>query len=561
MNKQWYPYADLLFKNANIYTADLKIPEIQAGNYDFTIIDNGYVAVKDGKIIGVGNGLDESLIGQQTKVVDLQGKTLIPGLVDSHMHAMWAGMDLQNVDLKACKSLDEMLGCLKERADNISEGAWIKGVAWNELNWTDGKKPDRYALDSVSTDHPIFAKRLCCHIIVANSKALELAGITRDTPDPDGGIIGRDADGEPNGWLFENSAMDMIEKVFPPLTEAQLIDSIEGIGRYINSVGITSVIDANMTFDCMRSYKEAYKAGRLTYRDNMMFYLDKALGDIPYHLNRIKEMTAVTGFGDDMLKYNGIKVTLDGIPASGTAYMRKNYAHMPETRGYTTITPEELKEVCRYAARYNWQVGVHTIGDAAMDVALDAFEAGAEERDNSKNRNYLIHAVFPREDMIPRMQKMNVPVTLQPTITGTMGEEAILEEEYNEINQPCGFYFDNHIICGGSSDFPVVDCNPFIGMSKAITRICLDGKVHGPQYRIQAKQALLMWTMNSAYFSFDEDKIGSIEVGKLADLVVIDTPILEVAPERIMNTKVLQTYLGGRLVYERKEEIQKGAEI
>ena len=152
--------------------------------------------------------------------------------------------------------------------------------------------------------------------------------------------------------------------------------------------------------------------------------------------------------------------------------------------------------------------------------------------------------------MIPRMQKMNVSVTLQPTITGVMGEEAILDDDYKELNQPCGFYFDNHIICGGSSDFPVVDCNPFIGMSKAITRICLDGKVHGPQYRISAKQALIMWTMNSAYFSFDEDELGSIEVGKLADLVVIDTPLLEASPEEIMNTKVLQTYLSGRLVYE-----------
>ncbi len=553
MSKKWYPYADLVLKNAKIYTVDLKIPEIQAGNYDFTTIDNGYVAVKDGKIIGVGSGLDESFIGEMTEVVDAEGKTLIPGLVDSHMHAMWAGMDLLNVNLKDCKTLDEMLGLIKERVDQVPEGTWIKGAAWNELNWTDGKKPDRYTLDDVSGNCPVFAKRLCCHVIVANSMALKLAGITKDTPDPDGGIIGRDENGEPNGWLFENSAMDLIEKVFPPLTEAQLIDAIEGIGKYINSVGITTVIDANMTFDCMRSYKEAYKAGRLTYRDNMMFYLDKALGDIPYHLNRIKEMTAVTGFGDDMLKYNGIKVTLDGIPASGTAYMRKNYAHMPETRGYTTITPEEMKEVCRYASRYNWQVGVHTIGDAAIDVALDAFEAGAEKKDNLKNRNYLIHAVFPREDMIPRLQKMNVPVTLQPTITGTMGEESILEEEYNEINQPCGFYFDNHIICGGSSDFPVVDCNPFIGMSKAITRICLDGKVHGPQYRINAKQALIMWTMNSAYFSFDEEKLGSIEVGKLADLVIIDTPLLEATPDEIMNTKVLKTYLGGKLVYEKQD--------
>lgn len=549
---EWYPYADLVLKNGQIYTVDLTIPEIQAGNYDFTVIENGYVAVKDGKIIGVGSGLDESFLGEKTQVVDVEGKTVIPGLMDSHMHAMFAGMDLQNVSLEKCKTMDEMLALLKERAAKEPAGKWIKGAAWNELNWTDGKKPDRYALDSVSTEHPIFAKRLCCHVIVANSKALELAGITKDTPDPDGGIIGRDESGEPNGWLYENSAMDLIEKVYPPLTEEQLMDSIEGIGKYLNSLGITSVIDANMTFDCMRAYKEAYKAGRLNYRDNMMFYLDKAIGDVPYHLNRIKEMTAVTGFGDDMLKFNGIKVTLDGIPASGTAYMRRNYKHMPETRGYTTITPEEMKEVCRYASRYNWQVGVHTIGDAAIDVALDAFEAGAEEKDNLKNRNYLIHAVFPREDMIPRMQKMNVPVTLQPTITGIMGEEAILDDDYKEINQPCGMYFDNHIICGGSSDFPVVDCNPFLGMSKAITRICLDGNVYGPQYRINAKQALIMWTMNSAYFSFDEDKLGSIEVGKLADLAVIDTPLLKASPEEIMNTKVLKTYLAGRMVYEKE---------
>ena len=550
MSKKWYPYADLVIKNANIYTVDLTIQEIQNGNYDFTIIPNGYVAVKDGKIIGVGKGGGDNFIGIETTVEDAQGKTVIPGLIDSHMHAMFAAMDLSNVALEKCKSLDEMLGLLKGRVAVELPGKWIKGAAWNELSWNDGKKPDRAALDSVSTEHPIFAKRLCCHVIVANSMALKLAGITRDTPDPDGGRIGRDENGEPNGWLYENSAMDLVEKVFPAKTEEELIDGIAGIGKYINSVGITSLIDCNMTFDYMRSYKEAYKAGKLTYRDNMMFYLDKAIGDIPYHLNRIKEMVCVTGFGDDMLKMNGIKVTYDGIPATGTAFMRKNYAHMPETRGYTTITAEELKEVCRYASKYNWQVGVHTIGDAAMDEALDAFEAGGVEKDNKKNRNYLIHAVFPREDMISRMKKMNTPVTLQPTIMGTMGEEAILTEEDREVNQPAGWYFKEGIICGGSSDFPVVDCNPFIGMGKAISRRCMDGKVHGLQYCLTPKQALIMWTMNSAYFTFDEEKLGSIEVGKLADLLIIDRPILELKPEEIEKTKVLKTYLGGKLVYE-----------
>lgn len=551
MNAKWYPYADLVMKNAKIYTVDLSISEIQQGKENFTIFNNGYIAVKDGKIIGVGDGIEERFIGEETTVLDLEGKTVVPGLMDSHMHAMFAGMDLQNVALDKCKSLDEMVALLKERSKKEPDGKWIKGAAWNELNWSDGKKPTKAVLDSISTTQPIFAKRLCCHVIVANSRALELAGITKDTPDPDGAIIGRDENGEPDGWLYENAAMDLVEKVFPPLTEAELLDAIEGIGKYLNSVGITSVIDANMTFDGMRSYKEAHKAGRLTYRDNMMFYLDKAIGDIPYHLNRIKEMTAVTGFGDDMLKFNGIKVTLDGIPATGTAYMRKNYLHMPKTRGYTTITPGEMDAVCKYASRYNWQVGVHTIGDASMDVALAAFEAGAEEKDNLKNRNYLIHAVFPREDMLAKFKAMNVPVTLQPTIQGTMGEEAILSEEDKNVNQPCGWYFKNGIICGGSSDFPVVDCNPFIGMSKAVSRISADGLVHGPQNCVTPKQALIMWTMNSAYFSFDEEKLGSIEVGKLADLVVIDTPILEVTSEEIMKTKVEMTYLAGKQVYSK----------
>ncbi len=550
--KKWTPYADLMFKNANIYTMDLTISEIKSQKYDFTVIDNGYVAVKDGKIIGLGEGFDESFVGSDTVVEDVDGKVLMPGLIDSHMHAMFAGMDLKNVALENCNSLEEMIALLKERSEKEPEDKWIKGAAWNELSWGDGaRKPTKRDLDTISTTQPIFAKRLCCHVIVANSKALEIAGITKDTPDPDGGIIGRFEDGEPDGLLYENSAMDLIEKVYPAMTEEELIESIEGIGKYLNSVGLTTVIDCNMTFDCMRAYLQALKAGRLTYRDHMMFYLDKAIGDIPYHLNRIYEMPCVTGFGNDMVKINGIKITLDGVPASGTAYMRKNYHHMPETRGYTTITQEEVSEVCRYASKYNWQVGIHTIGDACMDTALQAYKDGAEFKENKQNRNYLIHAVFPQPDMLPKMREMEVPVTLQPTIMGTMGEEAILFDEYEELNQPAGLYFDNGILCGGSSDFPVVDCNPFIGMSKAMTRIHLDGKVHGPQYRINAKQALLMWTMNSAYFTHDEDKIGSIEVGKYADLIIIDTPVLTADPENVMHTKVLKTYLEGKKVFER----------
>ena len=281
MKRKWTPYADLVITNAKIYTVDLTIQEIQNGIYDFTIIQNGFVAVKDGKIIGVGEGLDKSFIGEETVVNDVKGKTVIPGLMDSHMHAMFAAMDLANVPLKDCTSLDQMVSLLKERAASVASDKWIKGTAFNELQFTDGKKPTKEILDSISTTNPIFVKRTCCHVIVANSKALELAGVTKNSPNPDGGIIGHDANGELDGWLYENSAMDLIEKVFPPLSEDELVSSIEQIGKYMNSVGLTSVIDCNMTWDCMRSYLEALKQNKLTYRDNMMFYLDKAVGDIP----------------------------------------------------------------------------------------------------------------------------------------------------------------------------------------------------------------------------------------------------------------------------------------
>lgn len=550
MKKKWYPYADTILRNARIYTVDVTIEEIRQGNYDFTVIENGYIAIKDGRIIGVGEGMEDSLAGEETKIIDLQGKTVIPGLTDSHMHALKAGLNLRNVPLADCTTRQEMFERLKERVQKEPAGTWITGSAWNELSWTDGLKPDRKFLDEISTEHPIVARRLCGHIYVVNSKALELAGITENSEEPLGGRLGHDETGRLDGWLYERAAMEPVDKAAPAITEEAYIEAIQEIGAHLNSVGITNVIDGNLEFDAMRAYKEAYKAGKLTYRSNLTFFLDKAIGDIPYHLNRIKEMTAVTGFGDDMLKMNAIKILLDGIPASATAYMRRPYRFHPETRGMTTITEKELSQVCRYAARYHWQVGIHAIGDAAMDMVLNAYEEGAKEKDNRKNRNYIIHALYPREDMIPRMQKMNVSVTVQPTILGTMGEEAIMYEEDKELNQPSGLYFDEHIICGGGSDCPVVDCNPFIGMGKAMNRVCLDGNVYGEQYCINAKQALIMWTMNAAYLTFDEEKLGSIEEGKLADLVVIDTPVLEVSAETVMKTKVLKTFLNGTLVYE-----------
>lgn len=548
--KKWTPYADCILKNGKIYTVDTTIENIKSGNYDFPIIENGYVAMKDGKIIGVGAGMDDSLVGDKTVVVDINKKTVIPGLMDSHMHASIAGAVMKDIDCSRCTCLEDMLKLIKERVAIEPAGTWIRALAFNELAWNDHKIPDVKVLDEVTEDHPFLAMRLCGHVNVANSKAMELAGVTKDTPQPEGGTIDHYEDGTPNGWFHERNAMCLIEKCVPKTTKEEMIKNLEIFGKYMNSVGLTSVIDCNLDFEQTRAYSRAYQEGRLSYRANVTFFMSKESGDTQYHLKRLDEMMAVTGFGDEMLKFNGVKILLDGVPAAGTAYMRKNYKHMPQTRGFTTFSQEEMNEICKAAAVHNWQMAVHAIGDAAMDVTLNAYQEASKVADISQNRNYIIHAVFPREDMLPVMKKLEVAVTVQPTIMGLMGEEAVLDDVDAALNQPAGLYFKEGIICGGGTDCPVVSCNPFLGMSKAINRLALDGKVHGPENCVTPAQALLMWTMNSAYISHDEEKLGSITVGKLADVVVIDTPILEVNTEEIEQTKVLQTYLGGKLVYE-----------
>ncbi len=550
MSKTWTPYADHVIKNANIYTVALSIEDIKAGELEFPIYENGFVAAKDGKTIGVGAGDGGEFIGPETIVTDAGGNTLIPGLIDSHMHAFFSGVEMLGVNLEGLSDIEAFIKCLKDYADKTPVGQWVKGSAWNEMVWDDKKMPTRYELDAVTTEHPVYCIRLCHHVYVVNSKALELAGITKDTPDPEGGKIGRDENGEPDGLLYENSAMGLIDDVVPPLTEEQLVEVIESMGQVLNGFGITSCIDCNLPLDSMRAYLQAKKKDRLTYRANLMFYLDKAMGDMPYHLKRIEDMTAVTGFGDDMLKLNGIKVTLDGIPATGTAAMRENYDHMPETAGELIYTKEQMVEMGKLAGKYKWQIGIHCCGDKSADVAMDTFEAAYEAAGNSEARHYIIHMAITQPDQVGRLKEMNIPITVQPTINLQMGEQGLIGERLNSLYMMFKTAMDAGIIVGGSSDCPVVTCNPFEGMYGAITRNTACGFVNLPEEALNVKQTLVMWTKSSAYFSHDDDKMGSVEVGNVADYVLIDIPILDATPDEIRKTKVLKTILGGKTVYE-----------
>lgn len=549
---KWYSEADLVVKHPKIYTVALEIEDIKKGKRDFPIIDDGGVVAKDGKIIFVGKADEvDAFIGANTKVIDATDKTLVPGFCESHIHAVFTGIGLRNIDLREVKTREEMLEKIKERVAFLNHGEWFEGNSWNELAW---EKPEMITcreLDEVAPDNPCFHMRTCFHVAIVNSAALKAAGITRDTPDPEGGSIGHFEDGEPNGILYENSAMGLVQSVIPPLTEEQLVESIEAVGKMLNSFGITSAIDANLAYDQMRAYGAAYKQDRLSYRANMMFYLDSANGNAAYHLNRLDEMVCVSGFGNDMLCLNGVKVTLDGIPATFTAAMRKPYKLKPDSCGSSVWSQEEITNFVCKAQEKGWQFGIHTIGDRAADMALEAFEAANKISPVWDRRHYLIHYVFPQDDQFEIMKSLNIGTPMQPTIVSEMGESPALFEEQARRNQSAGLMFKNGIICGGSSDSPVVSPNVINGMYYAVTRKdMLTGNVLGEESKVTPLEALIMWTKNSAFFSHDDDKMGSVEIGNFADMVILDRDFITGDVEDIRNTKVEKTILGGKVVYE-----------
>ncbi|WP_027626113.1 amidohydrolase [Clostridium lundense] len=547
----WNAEADTILTNGKIYTVALTIDEIKKGKTDFPILKNGAVAIKDGKIIAVTDMKNiDAYKGKSTSVMDLKGQTVIHGLIDSHMHAFFAGINLMNIDLSHTNSLNDLLELLKKRTATTKPGEWINGQCWNNSTWKDSSFPTRKDLDTVSPNNPVLFMRVCYHVAVVNSKALELAGITKDTPDPEGGVIGRDENGEPNGLLYENAAMGLVQSVIPPFTSEQLVDSIDAIGKELSAYGITGVIDANLSVEQMRTYLKAYKMGKLKYRSRLMYYLDTAVGSVKQHLRRLEEAATITGFGDDMLKLNAVKITLDGTPSSKTACMRKPYKLDSSTCGFTTVTEDELKQMVVKAHSLGWQVGIHAVGDKTADVALSGFKAAHKVSPIQERRHYLIHHPWPAKDQLELMDELNVGVTVQPTMLHLLNEAPVLYDDMAHRNIPCKTYFDNGIIIGGSSDCPVVPFNPFLGMWAAITRTDLNGDVWGPDERITPIQALIMWSKSSAFFSHEENIRGSIEVGNLADIVVVDRDFIEGPVNEIRDTKVVMTILDGNIIYK-----------
>lgn len=491
------------------------------------------------------------------EVIDLQGRFVCAGFNDSHMHLLNLGNNLSNAELAGhTSSLREMLDYLKEyiRENNPPAGSWIKGRGFNHDYFRDEKRfPDRYDLDKVSTEYPICLVRTCGHICVVNSKALEMIGVDRNTPQVEGGSFTVDQDGNPLGIFFEN-ALDLVYKKFPVLSVEELKHLIQKGCRRLNSYGITSCqSDDYETFPnvgyrkVMQAYEELAAEGKLTVRVNEQAHFTNlpALRDYVEQGHHVR--------GNAYFKNGPLKMLGDGSLGARTAYLSRPYADAPDTRGIPVYTPEQFEEMCSYANSQGMQIAIHSIGDGILDDILNAYEKALKEHPVKDHRHGIVHCQITREDQIRRIKEMGLHVYLQSIfldydihiVKQRVGEE-LASTSYQGAN-----FLKKGITISNGSDAPVEDPAPLRGIQCAVTRQNLDRTEapYLPEEAMTVQEAIDSFTKYGAYASFEETEKGCIRAGMLADFVVLQENPFEVPFGRLSGIQVAGTYLGGERVY------------
>jgi predicted amidohydrolase YtcJ len=549
--------ADLILHNGKIVTVDAQFSVRQA------------VAMKGGKITAVGADADVlKERGANTKVIDLKGRTVLPGLFDSHVHALEAGLSEYRAPLPPLDSFAAIQAYLREKAKTTPKGQWIVVPRTFPTRLSEMQMPTREVLD-VATEHPVMFD--ASYVVIANSLALKMSGITRDTPNPPGGEIVRDARGEPNGIL--KNAQRLLKGVPPAssgLTETDRLRALEDqLKRYV-AAGLTSVNDRAVNAEQIALYRKLKEQGKLPIRAALTWRPDAARPTEELQ-EAIRTAEYVTNTGDDWLRFAAFKLTLDGGMTIGTAYQRYPYGPFgkqlygktnPDDRGQLFIAPEKLTAVMRAARNRGWQLTTHDQGGAALDTWLDTLETLDRERPIRDSRSFVMHASFQSPEAIARMKKMGV---LADTQSQWLYKDApALEKVFGHAGMryfyPMRSYLDAGIVVAAGSDHmighdkdkAVNPYNPFLSMWIMVARKTDRGQVLYPEERITRAEALKTHTIWGAYMQFAEKQKGSIEAGKLADVVVVDRDYLGCPEEQIKDIQVLTTVLDGKVVYERK---------
>ncbi len=507
------------------------------------------VVVQDSKIIFVGSDDDaKKIIDKNTDVVDLNGKLMLPGFNDNHVHFLTGGFYLLGIDLRPANSTSEFKQILKDYAKRYP-GKWITGGYWDHEKWEVKDLPSKEMIDEVVSDQPVFVERLDGHMGVANSYALKLAGITKETENPDGGLIVKDPKtGEPTGVLKDN-AMEILTKHIPDATEEENYDALLAALNEAKRLGVTSIQDMSY-LDALTVYERAKNEGILTCR----IFSRWAIADYKYLVKK----NIKAGYGDNLIRMGSLKGFADGSLGSSTAWFFEKYVQDTTTSGLAMdiITDGSMEKWCMDADKNGLQICVHAIGDKANSYMLDLYAKIIKENPKWDRRFRIEHAQHVRFDDIKRFAELGVIASVQPyhCIDDGVWAEKRIGPERLKYTYPFKSFLDAGVkLCFGT-DWYVAPLNPLLGIYAAVTRRTLDGKNPDgwiPEQKITVEDAIKCYTLNSAYASFEEKIKGSIETGKLADLVVLSDDILSIDPVKIKDTEVIMTIFDGKIIYKK----------
>jgi predicted amidohydrolase YtcJ len=545
--------ADLILLHGKIWTGEpASRPGVKPAPAKFAEA----VAIANGHILAVGSDAEiQGYAGASTRVVDLKGRLAVPGLIDSHAHFIGGGFQLLSVDLKDARSEEEFTGRIAAKAKMLAPGRWLLGGDWDEQAWASAKLPTRQMIDAVTGDHPAFLSRYDGHAVLANSLALKLAGVTRATPDPVGGVIVRDGTGEPTG-IFKDAAQDLISRAIPRPSEAEMTEALHAALAEAARVGLTSLHSITVDADSwngsftgeIQLLRRAELEGWLTCRMYEIIPITR--------WEKLRDAGIEHNMGDDFIKLGGVKAFADGSLGSATAWMYEPFADDPGNRGIPLPLmnpPAKMEALASGADLAQIQICIHAIGDRAIAEILDMYERLGGSNP-AAHRFRIEHAQHTRPQDFARFGKLGIVASMQPyhAIDDGRWAEKRLGPERAKWSYAWRSMLDAGAPLAFGSDWPVAPLSPILGIYAAVTRATLDGKHPDgwfPEQRLTVEEALRAYTQGSAYAAFQENEKGSIAPGKLGDVVVISDDLFTIPPAKIKDARVVMTVMGGKIVY------------
>ena len=545
--------ADVIYYNSKVVTMWEALPIAEA------------VAIRGNRFLTAGSNAEVlKTAGPRTKKIDLGGRTVLPGLIDSHTHPISAALSERDGQLPVFLSIADIQTYIRQRAGRLPKDQVILVPKVYAPRLKEHRYPTRYELDAAASDRPVLVDNGYAGVV--NSFLLEKLKINHDTPQPANGKIIKDGRGEPSGLILGAPQLLTRWRREREATQAEMVEALERMQRAYNRAGITSTIDRAQGAEGFRAYQELHRRGGMTVRSYVTYRIS-GQGTPQEARAEVERIPFVTGWGDDWLRVGSLKIVMDGGILIGTAYLREPYGehtdvygyHDTDYRGVLAVPRENVIEIARAANELGWQMTAHVTGGGSLDVLLDAYEAADREHSIRERRFTVTHGNFPDAKAIERARKLGVVFDCQPAwhhLDGPVLKDVLGPERMAHF-LPLRSLFDAGVIVAGGSDHmirfdPRAATNPyhpFFGMWMAIMRQTVDGTIINPEQRITRLEALRMWTLNSAYLSFEEKSKGSIEPGKLADLIVITKDFLSCPVDEIKNIETLLTVVDGKVVY------------